>query len=93
VPKHFNKCITPIIIKHIQNIENYYGGVTPNDTYQSIEEEFPLAKIGINNGGLKEIKIDTFMHGFINNSKYDISIGLRPVEKLLGIDIYNKYFT
>lgn len=93
VPKHFNKCVTPIIIKHIQNIENYYCNVTPNDTYQSIEEEFPLAKIGINNGGLKEIKIGTFMHGFINNSKYTISTGLKFIEKLLGIDIYNKYFT
>ena len=79
------------MLNHIQKVEKYYGDVTPNGTFYSIEEEFPLSQFARVNTGMGVIDRKYYRHGFVYEAEYDLTKGFTKPEVLLGEPVFEKY--
>lgn len=89
-PKKLNKKIQSII-NHIIYVENIYGGLLPNDTHCELEEEWLIAQIGHNNGGIWEIDDSKYKHGYTSQASYNINNGWEAPENILNEQVFEKY--
>ena len=89
-PKHLNKKVQQIL-NHIIRVENIYGGLLPFDTYQALEEEYPIAQIAVDNGGFWQIDTSCYKHGYISEAFFDIHNGYDEPERLLNEPVFKKY--
>lgn len=93
VPKGFGKQIQTTLIKNIKKCESVFGGMTPNDTFYAIEEEFPLAEIAVRETGVGYLDTTCFKHGFIYKANRNIIRGFITPERILGINVFEKYLS
>jgi hypothetical protein len=91
-PKQYTKTLQSFMIDRVKEIESFFNGVCPNDTYQSIEEEYPLALFAKTYaGGFCAIDISCYQHGYVNLAKYEMEKGFKQPEEILGINVFDKY--
>jgi hypothetical protein len=91
-PKQYTKDIQKYLLNHIHNVEKFFGGICPNDTYQSIEEEFPLYTFAKNTTGVEIIDEKQYKHGYTYSANFNIETGYNKPENLLEIPIFKTYF-
>jgi hypothetical protein len=91
VPKGYGKYIQQEMIDHVKTIEKYYNDVTPNNTFYALEEEYPLAYIAKKCTGIGFLDLSCYRHGFIFPATYNIDHGFETPEKIIGINVFEKY--
>lgn len=89
-PKHLCKSVQNIL-SYIIDIEAIFNGILPHDTYFELEEEWPISKIGHDNGGLWEIDDTVYKHGYTSQAYETINSGISKPEAILGINVFEKY--
>ena len=89
-PKYLTKLVQNVI-KYIFEIESIYDGILPNETFYELEEEWPITKIGLDNGGIWNIEQSSYIHGYMSYERKNIDKGIKEAECILGEDVFNKY--
>ena len=90
-PKEYCKDLQRYLITHIQKVEKYFNGICPCDTYQSIEEEFPLYTFAENTTGTGVIDNTQYRHGYTYLANFNIDSGFEKAEKILEIPVFEIY--
>lgn len=90
-PRRYTKMLQGYLIEHIQEVESYYNGLCPLDTYQSIEEEFPLSQFARTYTGIVSFDNKCFRHGYVYDAVFDVSDGFSKAEEILNIPVFEKY--
>ena len=90
-PRKYTKILRDYLMDNIQNVETYFNGLAPFDTFQSIEEEFPLSQFARMNGGIGILDTNMYRHGYTYMGKFNITEGFEKPEKILGINVYDDY--
>lgn len=91
-PKRYGKDLQKFLIDHVTNVESYFNGICPYDTFQSIEEERPLMEFAKQNGGVDFLDDTMYRHGFIYMAHYNLKKGFDAAEEILGIKVFDTYF-
>lgn len=89
-PKHLRKKVQNIL-RYIIDVEKIFGGLVPDDCHCELEEEWPIAKIGHDNGGLWQIDDTTYRHGYTSQAYETIYEGFSKPESIIGENIFEKY--
>ena len=90
-PRCYTKRLQEYLIEHIQEVESYYNGVCPFDTYQSIEEEFPLSQFARTHTGIGSVDNSSFRHGYVYDAVFNVSSGFSKAEEILNIPVFENY--
>lgn len=91
VPKKYGKQVQQELLEHVLRVESCYNNITPDETFYAIEEEYPLACIAKKYTGYGFIDIQYYKHGFIFPAQRNIEKGFDAPEKLIGINVFDKY--
>lgn len=90
-PKEYTKLLQSYLIEHIRDVESFFNGLSSNETYQAIEEEFPLSQFARKYTGICGFNNRDFRHGYIYNANTNIDCGFHSAETIIGIPIFEKY--
>lgn len=96
VPKGLGKYIANELLEHIHEVETR-GGLCEHKLigpmFYAIEEEYPIASIGKRCVGLYPLNKNMYKHGFCGSCKINIDHGFKIPESIIGIPIFDTYFT